>query len=86
MNVRFYLSQNIKILKNHVFLRANNTILPSFMQRKNGRHYVMLLNLKTTGGLSILLHGIKHSQRRRHVIIHFLLKYCLIYYKQHHPV
>ena len=34
-------------------------ILPSFMQHKNVHHNeVMLLNLSTTSGLLILLHGI----------------------------
>ena len=58
MNVRFYSLHGIKItLKSH-FWRENFKILPSFVQRYNGRHYVTLLNLQTTGGLSILLHGV----------------------------
>ena len=39
--------------KSH-FWRENVKIMPSFMQR----HYVTLLNLQTTSGLSILLHGV----------------------------
>ena len=33
-------------------------ILQSFTQHYNERHYVTLLNLQTTSGFSILLHGI----------------------------
>ena len=33
-------------------------ILPSFTQHYNERHYVTLLNLKTTSSLSILLHDV----------------------------
>ena len=41
------------------FWRENINILPSFTQRYNGRHYITSLHLKTTSGLSILLHGFK---------------------------
>ena len=43
MIVRFCLSQNIKLLKNHIFWRDNN--LPSFRQHYNGHHYVLYLLL-----------------------------------------
>ena len=53
MNIRFY---HMPLLKSH-FGHKNIKILPSFMQRYNGRHYVTFRNLYTTSGLSILLHG-----------------------------
>ena len=40
------------------FLAWKHQGLPSFTQRYNGCHYAMLLNLLTTSGLSILLHGV----------------------------
>ena len=39
----------------------------SFRQRYNGRHNVMLKYVLTTSGLSVLLHGVYHSQMLRHV-------------------
>ena len=54
----------LKLLK-IAFWRDNINILSSFTQRYNGRHYVRLLNLQTTSGSSILLHGdIYHSWTR----------------------
>ena len=45
LQVRFYLSHDIKItLKSH-FWSENVNNLPSFTQRYNGRHYVTFLNL-----------------------------------------
>ena len=41
-DVRLYLSHE---LKNHTFWRESVKILPSFIQRYNGRHYATLLNL-----------------------------------------
>ena len=35
----------LKLLKNHIFGVNHVKILPSFMQRYNGRHYATLLNL-----------------------------------------
>ena len=48
----------LKLLIKSFYWRENVKILPSFTQHYNVRHYVMLLNLYTTSGLSILLHGI----------------------------
>ena len=47
----------LKLPKDHIF-SENVKILPFFTQSYNGPHYVMLLNLFTTSGLLILLHGI----------------------------
>ena len=44
----FIYQRTLKSLKNHVFGMKMSKILPSFMQRYNGHHYimtVMLLNL-----------------------------------------
>ena len=45
MNVRFYLSHNIKINQNHIFWRETVKILPSFMQHYIGCNYVTLQDL-----------------------------------------
>ena len=59
MNVTFYLSHDIKIACFIIaFWRENVKILPSFSQRYNGCDYIMLPNLQTTSGLSILLHDV----------------------------
>ena len=57
MNVRFYLSYDIKItLKSH-FLSKNVIILSLCTQRCNGRHNVSRKSVNISG-LSILLHGV----------------------------
>ena len=58
MNVRLYLSQDFRITSKSHFWHENVKILLSFTQHYNGHHFVMLLNLYTTSGLSILLHGV----------------------------
>ena len=54
-NVGSFLSLDSKTI-----LRENVTILLSPTQRYKGRQYVTLLNLQTTSGLSIILHGDIH--------------------------
>ena len=54
-------NMTLKLLIKSNFWRINVKMLPSVMQRYNGRtlcNYVTLLNLLTTSGLSILLHGV----------------------------
>ena len=53
INVRFYLSYDIKITKMH-FCHEKVNILTHLTQRYNGCHYAALLNLIATSGLSIL--------------------------------
>ena len=55
MNVRFYLSHDIKNTSKFHFWRKNVIILSLCSQRCYGRHYVSRKS-KTTSGLSILLH------------------------------
>ena len=45
MNIRFYLSHDVKITYKSHFWRENVKILPSFTQRYNGRHYVEATSL-----------------------------------------
>ena len=49
--------RTLKYLKSY-FGCENINILPTFMLSYNGFHYIMLLNLKTTCGLSNLMHGV----------------------------
>ena len=64
MNVRFYLSYDIKITLKYLFCRKNFIILSLCMQLCYGGHNVVMdvimfpENLLTTSGLLILLHGI----------------------------
>ena len=45
MNVRFYLSYDIKIILLSHVVHENVKILPSFVPRYNGGHYDTFLNL-----------------------------------------
>ena len=45
MNVRFFLSHNIKINQNHMFWHETVKILSSFMQHYIGCNYVTLQDL-----------------------------------------
>ena len=57
-NVRFNLSEDIKITLKSQFWCENVKKLATYYETLyNVRHYIMLLNLYTTSGLSILLHG-----------------------------
>ena len=64
MNVRFYLSHDIK---NHIFGMKTSRILPSFTQYYNGRHICKPLVV-----YQIYCMALFHSQTRRHVINAFL--------------
>ena len=48
----------LKLLNKITIGHKNVKILSSFTQRHSGRHYVKLLNLSPTSGLSILLYGV----------------------------
>ena len=48
----------IKNTKKRHFQGENLKIFPLFIQRYSSSHNVTLLNLLTTSGLSILLHGV----------------------------
>ena len=54
--------RDIKITQKLHFGHENVKILPSSTQHYDGCHYIMLLNLLTTQGLLILLHGIVSLQ------------------------
>ena len=58
MNVRFYLSYDIKCLLNWVFGLQTSRFYHIYMQRCYGCHYITLLNMQTTSGSSMLMHGI----------------------------
>ena len=46
-----------KLFCNHIFLCENINFLP-YTRRCYGRHHIMVLNMYTTSGLSILIHGV----------------------------
>ena len=60
----------LKLLKNRMFGLKTSIFCHLLTQRKNGRQYVTLLTLLTTGELSISLHGVISlpADARRHVI------------------
>ena len=49
--------KTLKLLKNHI-LGFETKIFQSFTEHYNGHHYITLLNLLITSGLSILMHGV----------------------------
>ena len=59
MDGRFYIHRTLKLLKNHIF-GVKMLILDHLLRNvtMDVSHYIVLLNLYTTSGLSILLHGI----------------------------
>ena len=63
---------DIKITQKLHFGCESVKILQSFTQHYDGCHYIMLLNLLTTWGLSILLQRNVSLPVQRHVIIGFL--------------